>query len=106
MVNVYRTTDQPASQLKLVLNSKASHTRSGRPVAQPEDRRPDKLKSSHTFRRISVVLIMASTDDDTLTIVGLLIAMKSKDKRKMWCEEWLQKRNTYSHVNFHKQNSL
>jgi hypothetical protein len=45
---------------------------------------------------------MASTDD-TLAIVGLLIAMKSKikrkNKRKMWCKEWLQKRNTYSHVN-------
>jgi hypothetical protein len=25
--------------------------------------------------------------------------MKSKIKRKMWCKEWLQKRNTYSHVN-------
>jgi hypothetical protein len=53
---------------------------------------------------------MASADDDTLAIVGLLIAMKSKnkrkDKRKMWCKEWLQKRNTYFHVNFHKQNSL
>jgi hypothetical protein len=46
---------------------------------------------------------MASTDDDTLAIVDLLIAMKSKikrkNKRKMWCKEWLQKRNTYSHVN-------
>ena len=46
---------------------------------------------------------MASTDDDTLAIVGLLIAMKSKNKcknkRKMWCKEWLQKINTYSHVN-------
>jgi hypothetical protein len=42
---------------------------------------------------------MASTDDDTLAIVGLLIAMESKNKREMWCKEWLQKRNTYSHVN-------
>jgi hypothetical protein len=24
---------------------------------------------------------------------------KRKNKRKMWCKEWLQKRNTYSHVN-------
>jgi hypothetical protein len=42
---------------------------------------------------------VASTVDDTLAIVGLLIAMKSKIKRKMWCKEWLQKRNTYCHVN-------
>jgi hypothetical protein len=42
---------------------------------------------------------MASTDGNTLAIVGLLIAMKSKNKRKMLCKEWLQKRNTYSHVN-------
>jgi hypothetical protein len=48
---------------------------------------------------------MTSTDDDTLAIVGLLIAMKRKNKGKMWCKEWLQKRNTHSHVNFHKQNS-
>jgi hypothetical protein len=48
---------------------------------------------------------MASTDD-TLAIVGLLIAVKSKNKRKTWFKEWLQKRNTYSHVNLLTESKL
>jgi hypothetical protein len=42
---------------------------------------------------------MASAEDDTLAIVGLLIAMKSKNtsknKRKIWCKEWFQKKETH-----------
>lgn len=42
------------------------------------------------------------TDDDAIALLSLIIALntkKSRKKRKMWCKEWLQKRNAYSHVN-------
>jgi hypothetical protein len=45
---------------------------------------------------------MASTDDDVLAVVGLLLAtdcFKPKIERQSWCKEWLRKRNIYSRVN-------
>jgi len=47
---------------------------------------------------------MASTDD-ALGVVGLLLAIKSNEKkvkRKLWNKDWLQKRKVYSHVNLLK----
>ncbi|KAG5897881.1 hypothetical protein JTB14_000761 [Gonioctena quinquepunctata] len=52
---------------------------------------------------------MASTDD-ALAFVGLLFAIKKqkeekikKKKRRIWCEEWLMKREAHSHVNLLKE---
>uniref|UniRef100_A0A8D8VQR4 Uncharacterized protein n=1 Tax=Cacopsylla melanoneura TaxID=428564 RepID=A0A8D8VQR4_9HEMI len=43
--------------------------------------------------------------DDYIALVGLVLALKkkrrSKNKRKprVWCKDWLRKRNQFSHVN-------
>lgn len=45
----------------------------------------------------------APTNDDVLAIVGLVLAIKKKEKCKKkhseWCKEWLLKINKYSHTN-------
>ncbi|KAG5868769.1 hypothetical protein JTB14_024587 [Gonioctena quinquepunctata] len=52
---------------------------------------------------------MASTDD-ALAVVGLLFAIKKqkeekikKKKTRIWCKEWLMKREAHSHVNLSKE---
>jgi hypothetical protein len=52
---------------------------------------------------------MASTDDDVLAVVGLLLAtncFKPKSKRQTWCKERLMKKNVYSHVNLLRELKL
>lgn len=51
-------------------------------------------------------LIEMTTSNDALAIVGLLIATqhnklekRKKNKRTLWCKDWLRKRNEYSHLN-------
>lgn len=45
-----------------------------------------------------------ATNEDALAVLILVIAMKcnntiKKRQRKLWCKNWLQKRNEYSHIN-------
>lgn len=44
-------------------------------------------------------------EDDAIALVGLLVAMKCKKKRKRtaWCKDWLTKRNEYTHTRLLKE---
>lgn len=48
---------------------------------------------------------MASEQDDMIALVGLLVVMNSKKRRKRstWCKNWLQKRSEYTHTNLLKE---
>lgn len=53
---------------------------------------------------------MASVQqEDAIAVVGFLIAVNSKKprkSRKLWCKDWLLKRNRYTHVNLLKELSV
>lgn len=44
-------------------------------------------------------------EDDAIALVGLLVAVKCKKKRKRktWCKDWLTKRNEYTHTRLLKE---
>lgn len=65
-----------------------------------------KIKIKRRFFRsvVKAYFNKMESTDDYIAVVGLVLALKkkrSKNRRKprVWCKDWLLKRNQYSHVN-------